>query len=50
MICQVEALTIHRRINETARPHPSQSSIKELFERCAADFGGWTAIVHGAEA
>lgn len=32
------------------RPYLSQSSLKELFERCAEDFGGRTAIVHGAEA
>jgi len=50
LICPAEALTAHRRINETDRPYPSQSSIKELFERCAEDFGGRTAIVHGAEA
>jgi D-alanine--poly(phosphoribitol) ligase subunit 1 len=49
LICPAEALTAHRRINETARPYPSQSSIKELFERCAEDFGSRTAIVHGAE-
>ena len=49
LICPAEALTVHRRINETARPYPSQSSIKELFERCAEDFGGRTAIVHGAD-
>ena len=50
LICPAEALTVHRRINETARPYPSHASIKELFERCAEDFSGRTAIVHGAEA
>jgi D-alanine--poly(phosphoribitol) ligase subunit 1 len=49
LICPAEALAVHRRINETARPYRSQSSIKELFERCAEDFGSRTAIVHGAE-
>lgn len=49
LICSAEALTVHRRINDTARPYPSQSSISELFERCAEDFGGRPAIVYGAE-
>lgn len=49
LICPAESLTVHRRINETARPYPSQSSIKEPFERCAEGFGR-TAILHGAGA
>lgn len=49
LICPAEALDLHRLINETARPYPSQCSIKELFERCAEDFADRTAIVHGAD-
>jgi amino acid adenylation domain-containing protein len=49
LICSAEALTVHRRINDTARPYPSHSSISELFERCAEDFGDRPAIVYGAE-
>jgi D-alanine--poly(phosphoribitol) ligase subunit 1 len=49
LICPADALTVHRQMNETTRPYPSQSSIKELFERCAEDFSDRTAIVHGAE-
>jgi amino acid adenylation domain-containing protein len=46
LTCSAEALAVHRLINETSRPYPSQSSIKELFERCAADFPGRLAVVH----
>lgn len=49
LICSAEALAVHRHINSTARPYPSQNSISELFERCAEDFGGRPAIVYGAE-
>jgi D-alanine--poly(phosphoribitol) ligase subunit 1 len=49
LICPAEALAVHRLINQTARPYPSQSSIKELFERHAEDSGGRTAIVYGAD-
>ncbi|MGD0556995.1 MAG: amino acid adenylation domain-containing protein [Streptosporangiaceae bacterium] len=49
LICPAEALAVHRRINETTRPYPSQSSIKELFERRVEDSGDRTAIVYGAE-
>lgn len=49
LTCPAEALAVHRLINETARPYPSQSSIKELFERCAQDFASRTAIVHDME-
>jgi D-alanine--poly(phosphoribitol) ligase subunit 1 len=49
LICPAEALAVHRRINDTARPYPDHSSIKELFERCAGDFGSRTAVVHGTE-
>jgi len=49
LICPAEALTVHRLINKTARPYPSQSSIKELFERCAEDFGSRTAIAAGTD-
>jgi non-ribosomal peptide synthetase component F len=45
LICPAEALAVHRRINETTRPYPSQSSIKELFERRVEDSGDRTAIV-----
>jgi D-alanine--poly(phosphoribitol) ligase subunit 1 len=43
------ALAVHRQLNATTRPYPSQASIKELFEHCAEKFAGRTAIVHGGE-
>lgn len=44
-----EALSIHRDINATALPYPDKSSVKELFESCAEEFGTRTAVVCGAE-
>jgi amino acid adenylation domain-containing protein len=45
----VAALDVHRQINRTARPYPDQSTLKELFERCATEFPGRIAIVCGSE-
>ena len=49
LICPPEALTIHRLINKTDRPFPGQQSTKELFERCAQDFGGRPALAFGPQ-
>jgi D-alanine--poly(phosphoribitol) ligase subunit 1 len=39
-----ESLFLYRQINSTSAPYPSQSSIKQLFERCAEDFGDKVAV------
>lgn len=43
------ALDVHRQINQTTRPYPEQSTVKDLFERCATEFPGRIAIVCGSE-
>jgi amino acid adenylation domain-containing protein len=40
-----EALIVYRELNNTTVPYPSESSLKELFERCAGTYGGKSAIV-----
>jgi D-alanine--poly(phosphoribitol) ligase subunit 1 len=50
LVTPPEALEIHRNINATDRPYPDQSGIKELFERCARNFGNKIATISGAEA
>lgn len=44
--CGEKAVSIHRRINQTAQPYPSHDSLKELFERCAARYTDAVAVVH----
>lgn len=41
-----EAIDAHRRINRTAVPYPADSSIKELFERCAERVPDAVAVIH----
>lgn len=43
------ALDVHRLINCTTRPYPDQSTVKELFERCAAEFSDRIAVVCGTQ-
>ena len=37
------------RSTSTTRPYPEQSTVKDLFERCATEFPGRIAIVCGGE-
>lgn len=41
-----KALSVHRSINQTTEPYPSNSSLKELFERCAERHADAVAVVH----
>lgn len=41
------ALATHERLNRTALSYPSESSVPELFEKCAMRYPDATAIVHG---
>jgi D-alanine--poly(phosphoribitol) ligase subunit 1 len=43
------ALRVHREINQTARPYPDSSSLKELFETCVTLFPTRIAAVCGSE-
>jgi D-alanine--poly(phosphoribitol) ligase subunit 1 len=49
LICSAQALAVHRLINDTTTPFPSQSSIKELFEHCVEVCGDRPALVYGAK-
>lgn len=44
--CDEKAVSIHRRINQTAQPYPSHDSLKDLFEKCAARYADAVAVVH----
>ena len=42
-----ETLRLYRRLNQTDVGYPADTSVKELFERCAARFPENTAVVQG---
>ncbi|MEV7380709.1 amino acid adenylation domain-containing protein [Streptomyces lydicus] len=44
--CDEKALSLHRKINRTTEPYPSDRSLKDLFEHCAARHADAVAIIH----
>ncbi|MFJ8113614.1 amino acid adenylation domain-containing protein [Streptomyces sp. NPDC096132] len=50
LIVTERAQAIHRMVNSTDAPYPDDCGVKELFEACAEEHPGATAVVHAGRA